>query len=184
MAHLIWWPTYLCNRDRASLRRTLRSPPWDGHLTFYSVNVFLWLISCPLIFIDPFFIHITSFSHVVFDIDSILLLIMRKIAWIKGACIRYRFHFTFNYEENSLDKGARLLSWQVWLFATVWTVAHQAPLFMAFSGHTQILKWVAISSSRGSSPIRDRTHVSCLAGGFFTAKPPGKPQSGGRALVT
>ena len=37
----------------------------------------------------------------------------------------------------------------------------------------RILEWVAISSSRGSSPPRNQTHVSCLiysvlAGGFFT----------------
>ena len=42
----------------------------------------------------------------------------------------------------------------------------------------RILEWVAISSSRGSSWQREWTHVSCvsaLAGGFFTAKLPGKP---------
>ena len=32
------------------------------------------------------------------------------------------------------------------------------------------LEWVAISSSRGSSQPRDWTHVSCLAGGFFTTE--------------
>ena len=31
--------------------------------------------------------------------------------------------------------------------------------------------------SRGSSQLRDRTCVSCLAGGFFTTEPPGKPNS-------
>ena len=31
----------------------------------------------------------------------------------------------------------------------------------------RILEWVAIPFSRGSSPPRDRTQVSCLAGGFF-----------------
>ena len=31
-----------------------------------------------------------------------------------------------------------------------------------------ILEWVAISFSRGSSQPRDRTQVSCIAGGFFT----------------
>ena len=34
------------------------------------------------------------------------------------------------------------------------------------------LEWVAMHSSRGSSPHRDQTHVSCdswIAGGFFTA---------------
>ena len=45
-----------------------------------------------------------------------------------------------------------------------WTVARQAPLSMAFP--TQ--EWVAISSSQGSFWPRDRTWVSCVAGGFFT----------------
>ena len=36
-------------------------------------------------------------------------------------------------------------------------------------------EWVAISFSRGSSQPRDWTQVSCIAGGFFTAEPPGKP---------
>ena len=42
------------------------------------------------------------------------------------------------------------------------------------------LKWVAMPSCRGSSPLRDQTHafyVSCIAGTFFfffTAEPPGK----------
>ena len=37
----------------------------------------------------------------------------------------------------------------------------------------RILEWVAISFSRGSSQPRDQTHVSCIAGRFFTTKPPG-----------
>ena len=44
----------------------------------------------------------------------------------------------------------------VWLFVTPWTVAHQAPLLMGF----RVLEWVAISSSRGSSQPRDRTHIT------------------------
>ena len=32
----------------------------------------------------------------------------------------------------------------------------------------RILEWLAISFSRGSSPPRDRTRVSCIAGRFFT----------------
>ena len=36
----------------------------------------------------------------------------------------------------------------------------------------RVLEWVAVSFSRGSSPPRDGTHVSCiLAGGFFTTVP-------------
>ena len=43
----------------------------------------------------------------------------------------------------------------------------------------RILEWGAISFSRGSSPPRDQTHVSCLAGGVFTTEPPGKPLPSG-----
>ena len=42
----------------------------------------------------------------------------------------------------------------------------------------RILEWVAISYSRGSSPPRGGTQVSCVScirGGFFSAKPPGRP---------
>ena len=41
----------------------------------------------------------------------------------------------------------------------------------------RMLEWVASSSSRGSSQLRDQTRISCtscIAGGFFTTEPPGK----------
>ena len=38
----------------------------------------------------------------------------------------------------------------------------------------RILEWVDISSSRGSSPSRDQTRISCI-GRFFTTESPGKP---------
>ena len=64
--------------------------------------------------------------------------------------------------------GQNLSEWEslssVWLFATAWTVARQAPLSVRFSKQEY---WVAISSSRGSSQPRDGTLVSCIAGGFF-----------------
>ena len=33
----------------------------------------------------------------------------------------------------------------------------------------RVLEWVAFPFSRGSSQPRDRTQVSCIAGGFFTS---------------
>ena len=39
----------------------------------------------------------------------------------------------------------------------------------------RILEWLAISSSSGSFRPRDPTYLSCIAGGFFSAVPPGKP---------
>ena len=50
----------------------------------------------------------------------------------------------------------------VWLFATPWTVAHQAPLSMGIF-HTRILEWVPTPSSRGSSWPRDQTQISYVS---------------------
>ena len=41
----------------------------------------------------------------------------------------------------------------------------------------RILEWVAFPFSRGSSQPRDPTQVSCIASGFFTIEPPGKPKN-------
>ena len=62
-------------------------------------------------------------------------------------------------------KSMKSLS-RVRLFATSWTVAHQAPRSMGFSRHEY---WsVAVCFSRGSSQPRDRTPVSCIVGRCFT----------------
>ena len=39
---------------------------------------------------------------------------------------------------------------------------------LSHKGSPRILEWVACSFSSGSSPPRNRTRVSCIAGGFFT----------------
>ena len=51
----------------------------------------------------------------------------------------------------------------VQLFATPWTIAHQAPLSMVFSRTGIILEWVAIPFSRGSPQPRDLTCISCIS---------------------
>ena len=71
----------------------------------------------------------------------------------------------------------------VWLFATLWTIAHQAPLSMGFSRQEYWSGWVAISFSKGFSRPRSRTRVSyilALAGKFFSTRtaweaPPPQP---------
>ena len=66
---------------------------------------------------------------------------------------------------------------QVQLFGTPWTIACQTPLSMGFL-QARILEWVTMPSSRRSSQPGDRTPiscVSCIASGFFTAEPLGKP---------
>ena len=61
---------------------------------------------------------------------------------------------------------------RVRLFATPWTVAHQAPLSVGFSRQEYWSGLIAMPSSTGSSQLKDRTHVlmsPALAGQFFTA---------------
>ena len=81
------------------------------------------------------------------------------------------------YDPHSPSAGMLSCFSHVWLFVTPWTVVRQAPLSMGFS-RAKILKWVAISFSRGSSQPRDQTcvsYISYTAGRIFTAEPPGKP---------
>ena len=42
--------------------------------------------------------------------------------------------------------------------------------------HARILKWAAISFSKGSSRPMDQMLISCLAGRFFTTEQPRKPR--------
>ena len=61
---------------------------------------------------------------------------------------------------------------RVRLFVTPWTVTHQVPVSKGFLRQEY---WSELPfPSPGSSWPRDQTHVSCIAGGFFTHEPPGK----------
>ena len=43
------------------------------------------------------------------------------------------------------------------------------------NSQARILEWLAISFPRVSSQPSKGTHISCIAGGFFTTEQPGKP---------
>ena len=64
---------------------------------------------------------------------------------------------TWEAQKHTYKDKVKSLS-RVQLFGTPWTLAYQAPQSMWFS--RQVLEWVAISFSRGSSQPRDRTQVS------------------------
>ena len=53
---------------------------------------------------------------------------------------------------------------------TLYSLIDCSPPGSSLHGISQarILEWVAMPSSRGSSQARDRSQVSCIAGGFFT----------------
>ena len=53
--------------------------------------------------------------------------------------------------------------------ATPWTVACQAPLSMRLFLQARGMEWIAIFLSRGSSPPRDWTQISWIAGKFFSS---------------
>ena len=62
----------------------------------------------------------------------------------------------------------------VWLFATPWTVAHQAPWSMRIL-QARILEWVAMPSSRGNP----RPRSLALQAESLPSKSPGKPKNTG-----
>ena len=69
---------------------------------------------------------------------------------------------------------------RVQFFCDAMDCSPQAPLSLGIL-QAQILEFVAMPSSRGSSRPRDRTRMSSgsyIAGRFFTAEPPGKPRTG------
>ena len=63
------------------------------------------------------------------------------------------------------------------LFATLWAVAHQAPLSMEFSRQEHWSRWPFPTPGDLSNPWIKPTSLAfpALAGGFFTTVPPGKP---------
>ena len=71
---------------------------------------------------------------------------------------------------------ARMLSCfsHVQLFAILWTVPHQAPLYM-WSLQARILEWVALPSSRGSSQPRD--WIQTLQADSSLSDPTGKSKN-------
>ena len=55
---------------------------------------------------------------------------------------------------------------------------------LSHQGRPRILEWVAYPSSRGTSQPRNRTGVSCIAGGFFTSWVQLKTGSGTKSCPT
>ena len=53
----------------------------------------------------------------------------------------------------------------VWLFVIQWSPPGSSVHGIS---QTRILEWVAIYYSRGSSQLRDQTHISCTGGRFLT----------------
>ena len=63
---------------------------------------------------------------------------------------------------------------RVWLFATLWTVAHQIPLSMEFSSQ-EYCSELPFPPSEGLPDPGIKPVSPALAGRFFTTEPPGKP---------
>jgi len=104
--------------------------------------------------------RLTSCCSALFPRDHIQLPSYRSVAWSLGVWVLGRFSC-------------------VQLFATPWTVAHQASsVHGILQARTQ--GRVAMFSSRGSSQPRDQEpEVSFITGRFFTTESLGKPQTGG-----
>ena len=103
-----------------------------------------------------------------------------KTMWLKGLILALHCRIKTYYKLNGLKQHkftvfvhAQLLSC-VWLSATPWTVAHQAPLSMGFSRQEY---WSGFPFPfPGDLPDPGiKPTSSALSGGFFTTVPPEKP---------
>ena len=65
-----------------------------------------------------------------------------------------RNHCSFHLEATRAKSFSH-----VWLFVTLWTIVHHAPLSKRLL-QARILEWVAIFSSRGSSRPMGRIHIA------------------------
>ena len=105
------------------------------------------------------------------DSSTVKCMILQLVLHIRGSTSAHSTSFglcsTVAYCGGGLVAKSCLTS------ATPWIVARQAPLSMDFSGkNTEVDCHFLL---QGIFLTRDQTHVSCIAGGFFTAEPPGKP---------
>ena len=117
-----------------------------------------------------FFWNSLAFSMIqrMLAICSLVLLPFLKPAWRSGGswfmfcwslAWRILSIILLRYEVKSFSR--------VWLFATPWTVAYQAPLSLGFSMQ-ECWSGLPFPSPRESSQPRDQTQVSCIAGRLFT----------------
>ena len=104
-----------------------------------------------------------------------------RIPWVEKSRTRLsNFHFHFHSIRRSCFRHACVLGCfsHVQLFATAWTIAHQAPLSLGFPRQEY---WSGLPfPSPGALPNPEiEPGTPALADGFFTTEPPGKPLSMG-----
>ena len=81
-----------------------------------------------------------------------------------------------SHENHDLPLKVKVLITQ--LCSTLCNPMDHSPAGSSVQGILQasIVEWVAIPFSGASSQPRDRTLISCIADGFLTTEPPGKPK--------
>ena len=122
---------------------------------------------------------LSGFNHVTFQV-CLQLVEPSGLKSVEGILEQNQNTVSIPLTMFSWNSYVRLFGSQTWecvmlslvsrvqLSVTQWTVTRQAPLSMGIL-QARILEWVAMTSPGRSSQPRDRTQVSCIAGGFFTS---------------
>ena len=97
--------------------------------------------------------------------------------WLLKAMMFFHHAWLLRVWRRNLTPNVRAQSLQS--CPTLWDPMDHNPPGSSVHGILQArtLEWVAMLSSRGSSPPWHLTHISYIAGGFFTAETPGKPKT-------
>ena len=99
-------------------------------------------------------------------LEWVAILFSRGSSWPRD--LHYR-QILYNLSHQGIS-GFKASS-RVWLFATPWSSARQAPLSMGFPRQEY---WSGLPFPSAEDLPRGWTQVTCIAGRFFTAELPGK----------
>ena len=116
----------------------------------------------------------TAFSNCLLSLSSIHSGSLQVFSWLHSSLLVSADSHPI-MQMYQLNRSPVCAFSRIWLFCDL---VDCSPPGSSVHGiyQARILEWVAISFSRGSSWLRDRTWVSCITGRFFTAQPLDEPR--------
>ena len=150
------------------------------------------MFDCPFVILNMPFVNKPFYNFKFCDHKCNMILTFNCIYQLVPVLLKWFYNNTLSYQMiNDLSLGLDCFCLSLWLYLkesyslflvlfywclcscswclqTPGTVALTSPLSMGIL-QARMLEWVTMPSSRGSSPPRDQTQVSCIAGRFFTS---------------
>ena len=128
-------------------------------------------------------IMVHKYNQILISWISLVILLVKSLPAMRETLVWFWIYECY----SRWEKVIKINKWDREIICAC-VLSQSCPIFCNPMDHSQLdssvhgisQEWVAISSSRGSSPPKDRTQVSCsfcIAGWFFTAESSGKPKT-------